>query len=282
MAQPTVPYFGQQFAAAGVPANIAAGVLAFEGSQTPAQYVTDTNGQASVGPLQLNLGGQGSGYTVQQLTSNPGLQAQLGVPPIAAAYKQAQAKGLSGFAAFLYTLTASGHPTENGFSSLTSAEQQTVLQRAMTAWKQVTGSLPYPFGGAPSTGAPTSTTYIPGAGVLAPSQATSGPTPSLLNTLLGSMGGFNTNETAAIGKTVQQAPSQVAQAVGQLPGSISNMGAGIAQALQGLTAPFANWQKSLTRIAFVAGAIVVVIAGVVIVALGGRQKAVEAVKDAVA
>lgn len=139
MSTPTV-YFGQQFAAAGVPAQIAAAIQAFEGHQAPNQYIVDTNGQPSVGPLQINLGGQGSGYTLTELLGNGNLQAQIGVHPIATAYAAAQRKGLTGFAAFLYTLTGSGHPTSKGFASLTGMEQQQVLADAEQAWGAVTGA----------------------------------------------------------------------------------------------------------------------------------------------
>ncbi len=72
----------------------------------------------SIGLLQLNrVGGQGTGYTAGELFS-PTLQAQLGGPPIADAYRAGVAQGLSGAALLDYVAVHSGHPLSDGDTQL--------------------------------------------------------------------------------------------------------------------------------------------------------------------
>lgn len=68
----------------------------------------------SFGLFQLHQGdGQGAGYTASQLL-NPTTNAQIGVAPIAAAYKQGVSQGLTGMPLLSFTADHSGHPTETG------------------------------------------------------------------------------------------------------------------------------------------------------------------------
>jgi len=128
------PYFAKAFSKAGVPSWIAAGIEAFEGNVAPNKWNADTGGTTSTGPLQLNSGGQGAGYSASYLAAHPNLQAQLGVPPIAKAYAAGERQGLTGENLFLYTLGHSGHPDYNGLSS---PDQQ----RAMAIWSRMASSL---------------------------------------------------------------------------------------------------------------------------------------------
>ncbi len=121
-------YFASRFKAAGVPSWIAKGIEAFEGHLSPSQYHIDTNGLASVGPLQINLGGQGKGLTLRQLLGNSGLQADIGIPPIAKAYQQGASQGLTGLKLFEYVLGHSGHPDYTGLPSSDLAYVERIYQ----------------------------------------------------------------------------------------------------------------------------------------------------------
>ncbi len=121
-------YFASRFKAAGVPSWIAKGIEAFEGHLSPSQYHIDTNGLASVGPLQINLGGQGKGLTLRQLLGNSSLQADIGIPPIAKAYQQGSSQGLTGLKLFEYVLGHSGHPSYAGLPSSDLAYVERIYQ----------------------------------------------------------------------------------------------------------------------------------------------------------
>lgn len=79
----------------------------------------------SFGLFQLHQdGGQGDGYTQAQLL-NPQTNAQIGVAPIAKAYQQGTALGLSGTNLLTYTADHSGHPDETG--AMPASYQQRLL-----------------------------------------------------------------------------------------------------------------------------------------------------------
>lgn len=94
----------------GVPAWLARGVVAFEGNVPPYAVTNDVGDTLSVGPLQLNTGGQARGWDPYELAKHPEEQAKIGIPPIAEAYKEGVQKGLKGYDLFAYVLSHSGHP----------------------------------------------------------------------------------------------------------------------------------------------------------------------------
>lgn len=67
----------------------------------------------SFGLFQLHWGGQGTGYTAQQLL-NPQTNADIGVKNLASAYNTATARGLTGWSLLDYVATDSGHPGYGG------------------------------------------------------------------------------------------------------------------------------------------------------------------------
>lgn len=177
--------FQSWFQAYGVPDWIAKGILQFEGNVPTSQVNPDTGGTLSIGPLQLNTGGQAAGYSPQQLAQDPAQQAAIGVPPIAAAYQSGLKAGLSGLDLFLYTAANSGHPTEAGVTSLgpsasarlasiyqqvapsVSTEQQ-AIQNAITGAELGLG-IPFVV---PAAGSGTGSPVVPGAGAGGGSVAT--------------------------------------------------------------------------------------------------------------
>lgn len=115
----TPQYFSAQFAVAGVPGWLGAGVEDWEGGGSPSKISPDTGGTYSVGPLQLNSGGQAAGHSMAWWAAHPGAQAAKGIPPIAAAYKQGLALGIPDQSEqmFEYVLGHSGHPDYTGLPS---------------------------------------------------------------------------------------------------------------------------------------------------------------------
>ncbi|WP_067936785.1 transglycosylase SLT domain-containing protein [Alicyclobacillus kakegawensis] len=112
MAADVTSIVSQVALAYGLPPWVALDIMAVESGGNP--NAVGDNG-TSFGLFQLHKGGgQGDGYSVSQLL-DPLTNAQIAIPPIARAYKEAVAQGLSGFQALVYTADHSGHPDEVGF-----------------------------------------------------------------------------------------------------------------------------------------------------------------------
>lgn len=94
-----------------IPAWIVGDIVQVESQGNP--NAVGDNG-SSYGLLQLHYGGQGNGYTEQQLL-NPSENLKIGIPPIAKAYQQAKSKGISNPSQLLdYVANHSGHPDDMG------------------------------------------------------------------------------------------------------------------------------------------------------------------------
>lgn len=111
----------------GVPPYISLAIAQAESSLNPSQNVVDSNGHYSTGLFQLNQLGQGAGYPISTL-ENPFINSQIGIKPIAAAYKAAIARGvkLSPVALAGWVAGHSGHPggfpySAGYYTSLTNA-----------------------------------------------------------------------------------------------------------------------------------------------------------------
>lgn len=143
----------------GVPAWIPLCIAYAETSITPSEI--GDNG-TSYGLFQLHTpGGQGDVWT--QYGSSPSvllsanLNAEIGVKPIAAAYRQGEAQGLNGFPLLQYTADHSGHPDDTGYMpsyylsrlqlAWTVAQQQNWLSLSSSASGQSASSS---SGGTPS------------------------------------------------------------------------------------------------------------------------------------
>jgi len=111
-------------AAAGynVPAWIPIDIAQTESSLNPQALGDYTNGKpTSFGLFQLHWGGQGTGYTEQQLF-DPVLNSQIAMVPIANAYQMAVAQNLQGFGLLDFVATHSGHPGYAGPGNYPAAE----------------------------------------------------------------------------------------------------------------------------------------------------------------
>lgn len=98
----------------GVSPAVALTIAQEESGGTNAAPGLDSNGVYSTGLFQLNQKGQGAGYNPQALV-NPSLNASIGVKALAPAYKQAQARGLSGYPLVQYVASHAGHPDNTGY-----------------------------------------------------------------------------------------------------------------------------------------------------------------------
>ncbi|WP_067929641.1 transglycosylase SLT domain-containing protein [Alicyclobacillus shizuokensis] len=112
MATSVTSIVSQVALANGLPPWVALDIMAVESGGNP--NAVGDNG-TSFGLFQLHKGGgQGDGYSVSQLL-DPLTNAEIAIPPIARAYKEAVAQGLSGFQALVYTADHSGHPDDVGY-----------------------------------------------------------------------------------------------------------------------------------------------------------------------
>ncbi|MGH6998551.1 MAG: transglycosylase SLT domain-containing protein, partial [Phenylobacterium sp.] len=100
----------EEAAGAGVPIDLAYTFIAVESGFDPAARNDNPPLEDSVGLLQLNrLGGQGAGYSVEQL-SDPRFNLRVGLPPIASAYAGAWRADVPPYE-FIYGIAVqSGHP----------------------------------------------------------------------------------------------------------------------------------------------------------------------------
>lgn len=131
-------YFAKQFRNAGVPDWIGKSIEIAEGDHPPTYAWWDTDAY-SVGPLAIHtVTGQGAGYTVAQLEENPNLQAQLGIPHIAAAYRTGVASGRQGIDLLDWVAAYSGHPTETGTLPSDAATNLQNAYNTVTGGKGVT------------------------------------------------------------------------------------------------------------------------------------------------
>lgn len=132
----------------GVPTWITDSIATAESGLNP-QAQGDFNAQTgytSFGLFQLHQhGGQGDGYSVQQL-ENPDLNAQVGIAPMAPAYQAGVKKGLSGYPLLQYVADHSGHPSDTG--TMPSSYNQQLAQ----AYQKVTGKTPSPIGAGSGAG----------------------------------------------------------------------------------------------------------------------------------
>lgn len=141
---------------AGCPRGLVIGIGIVESDGNPlAVSPIDSNGYRNVGFLQLNQGGQGAGYsvsTLQDLATN----LSLGVPPIAAAWKQYGPSDL------WTVLQAAGHP---GW-----VDTSTALGQSLVAlWTRT---------GRPDLGGRSPLAFIASAIQSVPSQSPSAPAPA--------------------------------------------------------------------------------------------------------
>lgn len=128
----------QQYSKAnGVPAWITSDIIQAESGGNPS--AVGDNG-TSFGLLQLHQnGGQGTGYTQAQLF-NPATNLQIGVPPIAQAYKQSSKAGLTGLPLLLATANSSGHPGNLG-TAWTNTNEPTYNQNLTSIFNGGTGAI---------------------------------------------------------------------------------------------------------------------------------------------
>lgn len=95
---------------AGAPLDVVYALIAVESGFNPNARNYNPPIEDSVGLLQLNrLGGQGTGYTVEQLV-DPTFNLRVGLPPIASAHAQANARGFAGYEYIWQVAASSGHP----------------------------------------------------------------------------------------------------------------------------------------------------------------------------
>lgn len=102
----------------GVPYWIAHDIALEESGGNP--NAVGDNGQ-SFGLFQLNVNGQGKGYTKAQLL-DPQTNADIGVKNLAKAYKKSESVSLSGFNLLESTANNSGHPGYLGVSKTQTVE----------------------------------------------------------------------------------------------------------------------------------------------------------------
>lgn len=138
--------------AADAPLDLAYTFIAFESGFNALARNLNPPLEDSVGLLQLNrLGGQGQGFTVEQL-QDPVLNLRVGLPPIARTYAAVWSPTLAAFEFVYLVATGSGHP---GLISRSDPR----IRRAFNIWVCFNTGVGWAGpGGAPST------ETIPGAG----------------------------------------------------------------------------------------------------------------------
>lgn len=146
---------------AGVPLDLAYTLIAAESGFDPTTHV-DNALEDSVGLLELNRrGGQGAGYSVQQL-QDPTTNLRIGLPPIRRAFEQAWSANVEPFEFIYQVATRSGHPGPVNRNDLR-------IHRIATIWAcfypAVGGSL---LGPTPSAGAVSGPATILSAAVSVP------------------------------------------------------------------------------------------------------------------
>lgn len=93
----------------GLPVEYAQAIVQGESGGDPTSAPkANTNGTRDYGLFQLNTGGQGAGLSVPQLL-DPHTNIDVGIKPVAAAYKAGSSQGLVGYPLFKYTADNSGH-----------------------------------------------------------------------------------------------------------------------------------------------------------------------------
>ena len=137
----------------GIPSWIPLSISNVEtgGTYSPTAAGDKVNGKpTSFGLFQLHTpGGQGTGYTPQQLY-NPILNSEVGIGAMQAAYTDGVKQKLSGYPLLAYVAAHSGHPS---YAGTLPSSYATKLQ---AAYKQVTGQTPSTTGTSTSTSAPAS------------------------------------------------------------------------------------------------------------------------------
>lgn len=125
----------------GVPVWISDSIAQTESGMNPSaagDYSPTTKRYTSFGLFQLHQnGGQGTGYTAQQL-ENPNTNAQIGIHALAPAYQAGLKKGLIGYPLLQYIAGHSGHPDYTG--TLPAAYNTRLHQAYNTAMAQQPGT----------------------------------------------------------------------------------------------------------------------------------------------